>query len=119
MADIATYNVCKKHRLGRGCADHCHIMNDCDPCYAVMENTAEIMLRKAREYRRTDCGFCDAKNILKNPNNECENCGENYNTPPFIKCNLCGYGDHCPDCNACDYDDDDCKNIFCEADLID
>jgi len=47
MADIATYNVCEKHRLGRG------------------------------------------------------------------------YGDHCPDCNACDYDNGDCKNIFCLADLID
>jgi len=37
------------------------------------------------------------------------------------ECKFCGgvTGDHCPYCNACDYETDDCKNIYCEADLID
>ena len=39
----------------------------------------------------------------------------------IYECSLCGieFDAHCPYCNACDYETDDCKNSFCEADLID
>jgi len=90
MTSINIYNVCEDHRLGLGCSEHCHIMNDCDPCYAVMENTAQTMLRKARESRHQNlCIACQTMSP------------------------------HCPDCHACNYEPDNCQNLFCESELID
>ena len=36
-------------------------------------------------------------------------------------CKFCGeeYSSHCPDCSCCGYDDGECENSYCEADLID
>ena len=51
MTNISIYNVCEAHKLGIGCKDHCHIMNECGPCYEAMKITALQVLRKARKTR--------------------------------------------------------------------
>ena len=51
---MTTFNVCDTHKLGIGCAEHCHIMNDCAPCYAAMEITALTVLKTTRELRRSN-----------------------------------------------------------------
>ena len=90
MTNISIYNVCETHRLGIGCKDHCHIMNECGPCYKAMKITALEVLRNARKIRRMNCKLCDSDRA-----------------------------NHCPYCNACDYDNGKCSNIYCEEDLID
>ena len=84
--------VCEIHQLGLGCDSHCHIMNDCAPCYQVMEATAKTVLENARNTRR----------------NACMHCRDTYDQ-----------GTHCPDCNACRYQDASCENLYCEGELID
>jgi len=51
MTNISIYNVCEAHKLGLGCLDHCHIMNDCNSCFKAMKITALQVLRKARKTR--------------------------------------------------------------------
>ena len=96
MTVINSY-ICEVHQLGLGCDSHCHIMNDCAACYQVMEATAKTVLKNARELRRRGSKFI-----------WCKNCGDYYDQ-----------GTHCPDCNACGYQDTSCENLYCEGELID
>ena len=57
MTNISIYNVCETHRLGIGCKDHCHIMNECGPCYKAMKITALEVLRNARKIRHKKPGI--------------------------------------------------------------
>ena len=52
MTVINIYNVCDKHKLGLGCGNHCHIINDCNACYKAMENTARTILQATKAKRK-------------------------------------------------------------------
>ena len=49
---ITNIYICDAHKLGLGCKNHCHIVNDCAACYTAMKANAQNVLSSMRKQRQ-------------------------------------------------------------------
>ena len=50
--NVTSIYICDTHKLGLGCKNHCHIINDCTTCLTAMKVNAQNVFATMRKQRK-------------------------------------------------------------------